>query len=175
MHDKRRVANLFGAAALAATGAMMAAAEQVTEGGLSASAALVTLASEPGLRVTELGRRIGLSQPATVRMIDALATRGLVRRVAGPDRRSVSLRLTPEGRNRARRILAEREQALVKMLAPLGDEALPALDAALSAVLDRLTSEGASLYQTCRLCDEGACAAEAACPVDEAWRRGSDG
>lgn len=167
------MANLLGAAALAAAGAMASAAGGVTEGGLSAAAALVVLASEPGLGVTELGRRIGLSQSATVRLVDALAGRGLVRRVAGADRRSVSLRLTPAGRGRARHVLAERERALVSLLEPLGDEALPALDAALCAVLDGVTSRGASLYQTCRLCDEQACMATSGCPVDEAWRRGS--
>jgi DNA-binding MarR family transcriptional regulator len=175
MHDKRRLANLFGAAALAAAAAMAAAAGEVTEGGLSAAAALVTLASEPGTGVTELGRRIGLSQPATVRMVDSLARRGLAERAAGPDGRSVALHLTPEGRNRADSILAERERALARLLEPVGEEMLPGLEAALSAMLDGLTSEGASVYLTCRLCDEQACMAAAACPVDEAWRRGSGG
>lgn len=175
MHDKKRVANLLGAAALAAAGAMASSAGEITEGGLSAAAALVTLASEPGIGVTELGRRIGLSQSATVRMLDSLARRELAERLVGPDCRSVALRLTPAGRSRADRILAERERALTGLLEPVREEALSGLEAALSAMLDRLTTEGASAYLTCRLCDEQACMAVAPCPVDAAWRRGSGG
>lgn len=170
---KRRVANLFGAAALAAAGAMAEAMGGVSDGGLSAAAALVTLASEPALGVTELGRRIGLSQSATVRMIDSLNRRGLVERTPGTDRRSVALRLTAEGQDRARRVLAGREQALTRLLAPLGDEALPAFGTALAALLGALTADGAPANQTCRLCDEHACTAVAPCPVDLVWRRGS--
>lgn len=203
MHDNGRLANLFGAAALAATGAMTAAAAAVTDGGLSAAAALVTLASEPGIGVTELSRRLGLSQPGASRLIEALAARGLVlsgkhsepagassapRRRAGehsepqasskhgePEAggRSVSLRLTPAGVEKARLILAERERALAALLAPLSERARPELDAALSAVLERLTEEGAPVHRTCRLCDEQACIAAAPCPVDQAWRRRS--
>jgi len=173
-----------------------AAAAEVTEGGMSAAAALVTLASEPGIGVTELGRRVGLSQSAAVRMIDGLAARGLaVRETAGPpgraarpaapaapaadppgpDGRTVTLRLTPAGRRAARRVLSERERGLVQLLSPLNDDTLPALDAALSAVLDGLTGKGAPVHHTCRLCDERACTAVAPCPVDEAWQRGASG
>jgi DNA-binding MarR family transcriptional regulator len=170
---KRRVANLFGAAALAAAGAMAEVMAGVSEGGLSAAAALVTLASEPGLGVSELARHIGLSQSATVRMIDSLSGQGLVERTSGTDRRSVALRLTAEGQDRAHRILTGREQALARLLAPLGDEALPAFGGALATVLGALTADGAPANQTCRLCDERACTAAAPCPVDLAWRRGS--
>jgi DNA-binding MarR family transcriptional regulator len=170
---RRRVANLFGAAALAAVGAVAEAMAGIREGGLSAAAALVTLASQPGLGVTELGRHIGLSQSATVRMIDSLSEQGLVERTPGANRRTVALRLTTEGQDRARRVLAGRERALARLLEPLGDEMLPAFGTALAAVLDALTVGGAPVNQTCRLCDERACTAAAPCPVDLAWRRGS--
>jgi MarR family transcriptional regulator, negative regulator of the multidrug operon emrRAB len=171
MHDSGRLANLFGAAALAAAGAMASAAEAATEGGLSAAAALVTLASEPGIGVTELSRRIGLSQPGATRLIEGLAGRGLVRSEPEPGGRSVALRLTAAGRQKARLILAERERALAALLAPLDHQARRDLDATLSLVLDRLTEQGASVHRTCRLCDEQACTAAAPCPVDQAWRR----
>lgn len=193
MHNNARLANLFGAAALAATGAMTAAAAAVTDGGLSAAAALVTLASEPGIGVTELSRRLGLSQPGASRLIEALAARGLVRvgkhsgkqglrsaprassKHSEPEAggRSVSLQLTPAGVEKARLILATRERALAALLAPLSEGARRELDAALSAVLERLTEEGAPVHRTCRLCDEQACIAATPCPVDQAWRRRS--
>jgi DNA-binding MarR family transcriptional regulator len=207
MHDDERLANLFGAAALAATGAMTAAAAAVTDGGLSAAAALVTLASEPGIGVTELSRRLGLSQPGASRLIEALAARGLVHsepagassasrgragqhgepkgrlnsapqassRHGEPEAagRSVSLRLTSAGGEKARLILAGRERALAALLAPLSERARRELDAALSAVLERMTEDGAPVHRTCRLCDEQACIAAAPCPVEQAWRRRS--
>jgi MarR family transcriptional regulator, negative regulator of the multidrug operon emrRAB len=172
MHDGGRLANLFGAAALAAAAAMAAAAEKATDGGLSAAAALVTLAGEPGIGVTELGRRVGLSQPGATRLIEGLAGRGLVRSEPEPGGRTVALRLTAAGHDRARRILAERERALAALLEPLGGRARRDLDAALSLVLERLTEQGAPVHRTCRLCDEQACTAAEPCPVDRAWRRG---
>jgi len=131
------------------------------------------------------GRRLGLSQPGASRLIEALASRGLVASVPkgrGPRAsgkhgeheaggRSVSLRLTPAGEETARLILAARQRALDTLLAPLGERARRELDAALSAVLDRLTEAGAPVHQTCRLCDERACIAPAPCPVDLAGRR----
>jgi MarR family transcriptional repressor of emrRAB len=171
MHESGRLANVFGAAALAAAGAMTSAAAAVTEGGLSAAAALVTLASEPGIGVTELGRRIGLSQPGATRLLEGLAERGLVASEPEPGGRTVALRLTAAGSEKARLILAERERALAALLEPLDDRARRELDAALSLVLGRLTDQGASAHRTCRLCDERACEATAPCPVDQAWRR----
>jgi MarR family transcriptional regulator, negative regulator of the multidrug operon emrRAB len=172
MHEGGRLANLFGAASLAAAGAMASAAERVTDGGLSAAAALVTLASEPGIGVTELSRRIGLSQPGATRLIEGLAGRGLVRSEPEPGGRTVALRLTAPGDEKARLVLAERERALAALLAPLDDRARRELDAALSLVLERLTERGAPVHRTCRLCDEQACTAAAPCPVDHAWRPG---
>jgi MarR family transcriptional regulator, negative regulator of the multidrug operon emrRAB len=169
--DTARLVNVFGAAALAAAGAMAAAAEAVTEGGLSAAAALVTLAIEPGIGVTELGRRVGLSQPGATRLVEGLAGRGLVRSEPERGGRGVALWLSAAGARKARLILAERERALAALLAPLDDRARGELDAALSRVLEGLTEAGAPAHRTCRLCDERACMAAAPCPVDQAWRR----
>lgn len=72
-----------------------------------------------------------------------------------------------------RLILAEPERALAALLAPLSEPARRELDAAQSAVLDRLTKAGAAVHRTCRLCDEQACIAAASCPADQAWQRRS--
>jgi MarR family transcriptional regulator, negative regulator of the multidrug operon emrRAB len=171
MHDNERLANLFGAAALAAAGAMSAAAAAVTEGGLSAAGALVILASEPGIGVTELSRRLGLSQPGATRLVESLASRGLVLSSPEPGARTVALRLTGTGAEKARLFLAERDRGLAALLAPLDEPARRDLDAALSVVLEGLTDAGAPAHRTCRLCDEQACTATAPCPVDHAWQR----
>jgi MarR family transcriptional repressor of emrRAB len=172
-HESGRLANVFGAVALAATRAMTSAAAAVTDGGLSAAAALVTLASEPGIGVTELGRRLGLSQPGATRLVEGLVSRGLVRNEPEPRGRMVALWPTPEGAEKARLILAERERALAALLAPLDEQARRELDASLCLVLEQLSDEGAPAHLTCRLCDEQACIAAAPCPVDQAWRHRS--
>jgi MarR family transcriptional regulator, negative regulator of the multidrug operon emrRAB len=171
MHEEDRLANLLGAAALVATGAMTAAAAAVTDGGLSTAAALVVLASEPGIGVTELSRRLGLSQPGATRLVESLVGRGLVLSSPEPGARTVALRLTGAGHEKARLFLAERDRALAALLEPLDERARQDLDATLSLVLERLTDEGAPAHQTCRLCDERACIATAPCPVERAWQR----
>ncbi|MGH3368275.1 MAG: MarR family transcriptional regulator, partial [Nocardioidaceae bacterium] len=72
MHDTTRTANLLGAASLGVADLMLEGATAPAGVGASGSAALVMLAHAPGLSVTELGRRIGLSQPAAARMVGAL-------------------------------------------------------------------------------------------------------
>jgi hypothetical protein len=70
-----------------------------------------------------------------------------------------------------RLILAERERALAALLEQLSEPAPRELDAAQSAVLDRLTEAGAAVHRTCRLCDEQACIVAASCPVDQPRQR----
>lgn len=64
----------------------------------------LTKADAP-VRITDLHRRVLLSQPALSRMVDRLVVRGLVERCedAG-DRRVVRLALTAEGRNQQREV-----------------------------------------------------------------------
>jgi DNA-binding MarR family transcriptional regulator len=57
------------------------------------------------IRLSELNRHVLLSQPALSRMVDRLADRGLISRVADPsDGRGVGLALTADGRAVQRRI-----------------------------------------------------------------------
>src|SRR5919108_2568374 len=80
MHDERRTANLLGAAALAVTDLVLGGATAAAGVSGSGAAALVVLAADPGISVTELGRRVGLTQSAAARMVEALEARGLVER-----------------------------------------------------------------------------------------------
>jgi DNA-binding MarR family transcriptional regulator len=74
---------------------------------------LVVLASPARLRVTELARRIGASEPSTSRMADRLERRGLIETIADPlDRRAINLRLTPAG-STLRDEVVERRRALI--------------------------------------------------------------
>jgi MarR family transcriptional repressor of emrRAB len=80
MHDEDRTANLLGAAALALTDLMLTGATAAACTSASGAAALVVLSADPGLSVTELGRRVGLTQSAAARMVESLEHRGLVER-----------------------------------------------------------------------------------------------
>jgi DNA-binding MarR family transcriptional regulator len=67
---------------------------------------LYALSSAPeGLRITELGEDVLLTQPGMSRLVARLETRGLVQRVDDPeDARACRIRLTPAGIATQRRI-----------------------------------------------------------------------
>jgi MarR family transcriptional regulator, negative regulator of the multidrug operon emrRAB len=171
MHDNGRTANLLGAAALALTDLLLAGATRAAGVSASGAAALVVLNASPGLSVTELGRRVGLSQPAAARMIDGLEADGLVERRQGQGR-WVSVRLTRGGRQAARRLLASRAAPLMDMVAALDEPDQEALADLLAKLLTRLYPEVGSSELLCRLCDRAACTADATCPVGAAERAG---
>jgi MarR family transcriptional regulator, negative regulator of the multidrug operon emrRAB len=164
----RRVNNIVAAFAVdlaesVATAVTRAAGQS---GGLAA--AVVYLSQEPGVGVERLRSVLGLSQPATVRLVNQLQADGLARRTRhGDDARRVELRLTPAGERRAAEIAAAR-------LAAAGDF-LAALDAAdrqaLVEVIGRIYARRAPAYpeaeRICRLCDLEACP-ERSCPVTKA-------
>jgi MarR family transcriptional regulator, negative regulator of the multidrug operon emrRAB len=174
-----RVANLLGAAALNVADLTLAEIRSAAGTSASASSALVVLAGAPDLSVTDLGRRIGLSQPAAARMIDALEDQGMVdrRRAAG---RAVAVRLTAKGRRAANRLLERRGQILRELAAELD----PDEQATLAVLLDKIlrgvharVGQGGAVPSerigelVCRLCDRGACREGGApCPVSSAQR-----
>lgn len=175
MNESARTANLLGAAALTLADQLTSAV--TVAGGTSASgaAALVTLLDDPGLGVTELGARIGLSQPAAARMVDSLAARGLVQRQQGPTGRSVALHPTEHGRDAARHVLECRLEALARLVDGLETDEREALTRGLEKLLDALFEEVGSEYVLCRLCDRRTCTAGGApCPVGQAARDRGD-
>src|SRR5918911_4376543 len=99
----RRVANMLG-------GLSVAIGDRVGAG--SRQATLVALDSHQAVTVANLGRALGRSHSATVRLVDGLERDDLVRRRAGHDARSIRLELTPAGRAAAAEIRARRADAL---------------------------------------------------------------
>jgi DNA-binding MarR family transcriptional regulator len=170
MHDTRRTANLLGAAALAVTDLVLGGATAAAGTSGSGAAALVVLCADPGISVTELGRRVGLTQSAAARMVDALEARGLVERRPTLGK-WVAVHPTDAGRAASAGLLDARGgrlTALVGTLAPADQEAL-------AGVLDRLLravyTEVGSSERVCRLCDRACCTdAGAICPVGQAER-----
>lgn len=173
MQISDRTANLLGATALALADLTLTGVTEAAGTSPSGAAALVVLSAVPGLSMTELGRRIGLSQSATARMTDSLENAALVTRRPGPGR-WVTVQLTAAGREAADHLLAARAAPLSGALGALDEGEQETLALLLAKLLARLYGEIGNTELICRLCDRPACIAGAACPVGQAERdRGS--
>jgi MarR family transcriptional regulator, negative regulator of the multidrug operon emrRAB len=160
-----RLANLLGVAVLATHDRMRAAVEAELPAGGAAPAALVHLHAHPGETVEALRRVLGISQPATVRALDRLATAGLLERRPGPDRRSLALHLTADGERAAERLHARRTEALNALLEVLAPAERDALRPLLERLVASLAADRAGALRTCRLCDRAACTSAPGCPL----------
>ena len=169
MHDTARTANLLGATALAVTDIALEAVSRTAGTSTSAAAALVVLRTSPGLSVTELGRRIGLSQPAAARMVASLEAAALVERRPGTGR-EVCVTPTPAGTDAASRLLRARAQPLHELVSVLDPDEQRALADLLARLLTRLYTDAPSSELLCRLCDRHSCTTGAPCPVGQAER-----
>lgn len=130
----------------------------------SSVAALKLIAQQKGCSNVALSQALGLSHPATVRLVDKLEAAGLVKRRPGTDRRTVALHPTPAGLARLRAVLEQRGAALEDVVALLTPEQRRQLDGIAETLLRGLTATPLGAAHTCRLCDEGACP-PARCPV----------
>ncbi|GAA1503786.1 MarR family winged helix-turn-helix transcriptional regulator [Streptomyces synnematoformans] len=170
MHDEAHTANLLGAAALALGDMVVAEVTRAASTSSSGAAALVVLSTDPGLSVTELGRRVGLSQSAAARMVDGLEKQGLVRKEASWGA-WVRLQLSDVGARAARTLLACRGDVLRQALSRLDDGEREQLGRLLGKVLAGLYRQPGDAERICRLCDRCACVRDGAtCPVGQADR-----
>ncbi|WP_215543004.1 MarR family winged helix-turn-helix transcriptional regulator [Amycolatopsis sp. CA-230715] len=171
-----RVANLLGATALAVTDLVAELPGAATGLSVRRSAALVTLSASPDISVSELGRRVGLTQSATVRLVDTLEGDGLVAR--SRDRfnpKSVTVAVTATGEAMAGQVLRERTVGLADVVDSLDPVDQRILGPLLSKLLFRLYQQRGRAQHMCRLCDRNACnTAAEVCPVGEAERRSQD-
>jgi DNA-binding MarR family transcriptional regulator len=170
MHDER-LANLLGALALTVRDLMLDDVLRATGTNASAAAAVTVAAQHPGLSVTELGRRIGLSQPAAARMMESLEARGLAERRPTATR-SVAVHLTEEGRRVAEQIRNARTESLLALTDALGESERAVLSGLLDKLLDAAYERLPDHRLLCRLCDADACLSGGrSCPVGAAARR----
>lgn len=165
-----RLEQLLGVVALAASDRLRRAVEGQLGAGGSAPAALVHVRAWPGGSVTELGEVLGLSQPATVRVVERLVERGLLRRDPGQDGRTLALRCTEAGERLAEAMLAERAASLAPLVAGLEPAEQTQLEALLTRVTAGLADDRPQALATCRLCDRAACQGEQRlCPLNHTW------
>ncbi|MEA2193688.1 MAG: MarR family transcriptional regulator, negative regulator of the multidrug operon emrRAB, partial [Solirubrobacteraceae bacterium] len=133
-------------------------------------AALVHLQAYPGESVEALRRVLGISQPATVRIVDRLAADGLLERRPGPDRRTLALHLSRAGEQAATAVLAERTRSLRVLLDVLTPQERAALTPLLERIVASLADDRPQARRVCRLCDRGACTSDPGCPLEHTVR-----
>lgn len=173
MHDIARTANLLGAAALALTDLTLGEAARTAHLSTSSAAALVTLLGDPGLSVSELGRRVGLTQPAAARMVDALEADALVERAPSTvNRRWVTVHPTEHGTRLAEHLVRGRNALLADVVAQLDEEDQEELAVLLEKILVRVHGHVGHGQHICRFCDRAGCIRSAPCPVGVAEREG---
>lgn len=129
----------------------------------------MTLSAFPGLSVTELGQRVGLSQSAAARMVESLEADGLVARRPRVGRQ-VTVHLTKAGTQAVRQLLATRGAPLTDAVASLDEADRDALARLLPRLLGRLYQHVGDAQRMCRLCDRASCTSDG--PVPSAPRRG---
>lgn len=161
-----RVGQVLGVAALAVVDRLRVGVTAVGSGEEVAAGALVHVQAWPRGSVADLTGVVGLSQPATVRLVDRLVAQGLVRRDPGPDRRTVALVLTEVGSRAADAVLAARAAALAPLLRGLSGQEQATLEHLLGRVTAGLAHDRAGAVRVCRLCDRESCASGPGCPLE---------
>ena len=126
-------------------------------------AALTLVATHDSCSVEWLRVRVGLTQSGTVRLVDRLSDRGLLRRGSSTGR-GVPLHLTAHGERLLQQWHEKRESAVASLLAGLPTGQRPALVQAMATALLAEERDRSQADATCRTCTWPAC--EPDCPVD---------
>jgi DNA-binding MarR family transcriptional regulator len=166
----KRLSNLMGVMALAASDRMRAGVEGALGWGGAGPAALIHLGAYPGESAEALHRVLGISQPGTAQLVERLVDQGLLERRPGPDRRTQALHLTARGRRAVDRLIERRTEALGALLAPLTDAERARLTPLLEKIVAGLADDRPEALRTCRLCDRESCCREPGCPLGHTVR-----
>ena len=149
-----------------------ASSSRAPEAGPAASA-LALLAHKPGLSIRMLAVGVGLSHAGTVRLVDRMATEGLIeRRGHSTDGRTRALYLTAAGMVASTQVLASRDRVIAEGLSILNPDELRVLSDIAERVLRHRLESLEQSYRICRLCCYEGCMN---CPIDaELLERGVD-
>lgn len=158
------LANKLGALWCTIDGALDDAFGDLSE---SSAAALLTLLHHQPLTTTQLSRILGLTQPATTRLVDKIAALDFLAKKARPRGKELDLRLTEKGRRAARRLQEARLSALQSLLADLNESQRAQLHALLNEMLAAPVQSRTYARRTCRFCDHAVCDGPL-CPIGAA-------
>jgi MarR family transcriptional regulator, negative regulator of the multidrug operon emrRAB len=162
MHSRDE--NLLAAMALGIADRIRETIEADAEHGAMASAALNTVGFFPGESISVLSKTLKLSHSATVRLVDGLASKGLLERSKGRDGRSVFLSLTRTGKRAFDRLREKRRKAIAEVIDVLSTNEQTQLSRLSEKLLARLTRDRASGDFICRFCEIESCPQDR-CPV----------
>ncbi|MGC7094230.1 MarR family winged helix-turn-helix transcriptional regulator [Amycolatopsis lurida] len=165
-NDANRTLNLLGAVVTGAHDQLASAVETAAGHSGALAAALAMAAQYEGLTMGTLQRFLGISRPATIRLVNLLESDGLaVRRHLDDDRRSTSVLLTEVGHREAQRVLAARRSVLERLLPDATKQERVVLDRVLERILTAMITHPDRGYEVCRLCDISTCP-PSRCPVE---------
>ncbi|MCT4351518.1 MarR family transcriptional regulator [Streptomyces sp. Je 1-79] len=106
---------------------------------------LYSLDREEGINLRALGELLGSAPPSVSRMCDRLEALGFVQRLPSPvSRRQLELHLTVRGKAYLKDLRAQREDALLAVIATMPPTARRALLRGLTGFQDALDKEGSS-------------------------------
>lgn len=167
--DGPRSRNIFGAFALMISDDIQrAVSSRAPEAGPTASA-LAVLAHRPGLTVRMLAAGVGLSHAGAVRLVDRLASQGLIeRRGDSSDGRAKAIYLTASGTALSDAVLESRDGAIAEGLLVLSEEEVDFLANISERVLRARLHDLEHSIWVCRLCRYDACSD---CPIDAELRQ----
>jgi MarR family transcriptional regulator, negative regulator of the multidrug operon emrRAB len=160
--DDDRRDNMLGALVLSVGDQIRRETEEAIGHTGASAAALITIAQFPDRTIEFLRQAVGLSHPATVRVVDRLVEQKLVRRRQSGPGPAVALRATASGTRQARRILEIRQKVLANSLPELSPTESDVLVAILERALEHLSGSPGTTH--CRLCDMKRCP-RSDCPV----------
>jgi DNA-binding MarR family transcriptional regulator len=126
-------------------------------------AALTLVAEHDGCSPDWLRARVDLTQSGTVRLIDRLAARALLRRGASTGR-GVPLHVTQQGLDSLHRWSTARDQVVDDLLAAVPTDQRGVLVDAMATALAGRRRQRPEADATCRTCSWTACGRD--CPVD---------
>jgi DNA-binding MarR family transcriptional regulator len=153
--DDASLANKLGALWTTLTAAFAEAFDPLSD---STAAALLSLLYRAPITATALGRVIGLSQPATARVVDKLVADGLVaRRKRSGGGKEVYMRLTPRGGKFVRSLQSLRLEACSGVLTILSVEDRATLNRLLDQLLAAPVTDRSYARHVCRFCDHSVC------------------
>lgn len=154
--ELRRDRNVIAAWAVAVTDAVRAAVERSTGIAGSGPAALVAIVADPGLRIDDLRRVLGLTHPGTVRLVDRLVENGWIQRQQGAGR-TVLLVPTKSGRLAERKLAEAREDAVAALLTTMSEQDVRRVAGLVAPVLAATAGDVDAMRRLCRLCNRNVC------------------
>jgi len=161
--DANRIGALWATLDRAMQGVLAEASASSPALSSSAGAMLMWLHHWAPVGVVELGRVVGLSQPACTRALDKLVDQGLVERstLSGKE---VRLTLTRSGHARARQLQRRRLAACAVLLGALSADEQAQFASLADKLLQAPVADRAYARHVCRFCDHAVCDGPA-CPI----------